>query len=86
MSDKVWFVEQGEFDQLKFVAYQPHPHDIAGERNDKLKFVGQGQLNHSILLTFPVRFVSYSGRFSRPILIYFSLSGFLQPESLSYYQ
>ncbi|HEX3280840.1 MAG TPA: hypothetical protein VHR36_06375 [Pyrinomonadaceae bacterium] len=23
MSDKVWFVEQGEFDQLKFVAYQP---------------------------------------------------------------
>ena len=32
--------------------------------NDKLKFAGQGEQNHSILLTFRVCFVSYAARFN----------------------
>jgi len=68
MSDKVWFVERRH---VAVVGYHA-----------KLKFAGVIEQNHSILLTFRVCFVSYAARFNTNLII-FSLSGFLQPESLS---
>jgi hypothetical protein len=68
-------------DKHQVVAKQESKKTALAEKTTNSSLSGNAEQNHSILLTIRACFVSYAGRLI-PIII--RLSGFLQPESLSY--